>query len=115
MKLKLITKIMNQLFIYSKNPPVNGLDIMSMFVFICLMLNMSFNEKLFFPDLRIMSFCGEFHKNRDIFLHDIFRDGSLSLYEDHMPRTKIFDEYIFRKLFGHACTCPNYEIYVYHL
>ena len=49
-----------------------------------------------------MSFCGEFKKNRDIFLDEIFRDGNLSLYEDSMPQTKIF-----RKLFGHAWTCPN--------
>ena len=77
---------------------------------------MSFDEKLFFfSDLRKMSFCGEFQKNRDIFLHEIFRDGRLSLYEDIMPLTKMFDLYIFRKLFGHAWTCPNSEIYVYLL
>ena len=46
-----------------------------------------------------MSFCGEF-QNSDIFLHEIFRDGSLSLYEDSMHLTKIYDEYIFRNCLG---------------
>ena len=73
---------------------------------------MSFGEKLFFSDLRKMSFSGEFQKNRYIFLHEIFRDGSLSLYEDSMPLTKMVDLYICRKLFGHAWTCPNSEIYL---
>ena len=52
---------------------------------------MNFDEKLFFLRFAEMSFYGEVQKNRDIFLHEIFRDGSLSLYEDSMPLTKICD------------------------
>ena len=112
---------MKQLFIFSKKLPVHGLDIgclntkmrlfVLMFVFICVTLNiMCFHEKLFFSDLRKMTFFGVFQKNREIFLHEIFCDGSLSLYEDSMPLTK---NLVFAfSLFGHVWAYPNSEIYV---